>query len=1081
MNFAGFQKILANTAAQIDKAVANTVQEVTGPKALSEYDIGDQVGSGGPGLLWKLYRGKPKSKAQQELSAEVCIWYLDKKALTEERSKRGTSKAAEEALLDIFRSDAKLMQRLRHPGVVRVVEALDENKNAMAMVTEPLFSSVANALGNYDNCLKVPEELKQLELGHLEVKHGLLQITDTLSFLHKNAKIVHRSISPETVFLTTTGGWKFGGFGFATMVDQVGLDNEAPFHYPDFDVEAPVLPLQPLLDYAAPELIRKPIKSLMGGDTRTSSDIFSLGLLTYHLVAKKPLLRCYNNQQTYLSKIMNLHRDTFQGIPLELDNDLRRMISQEAMARPTADDFSSSSWYRDDIRLRALRFLDHMLERDNLQKTEFFKALSGLWSGFDPRVLRYKVLPPLLAELKNDAILQFTLPLVLLIADNQSPRDFEIYTQPSLTHVIQTAVGETLLILVKHLPMLVSKASLDVMTSHVLPMLVRAYDDGDPRIQEETLRRTVDLALKLDFDLVKTAIVPRVHALALKTSVAAVRVHALICLGDLVQRLDKAAVMDILQTCARCAAVDHSPPTLMCILAVVDTIQKQQGVEFAAEHLLPLLTPLLVTQQLSAPQFAKFMRLVLDILHKIEEKRGVNLSEADSVSLDFAGLGAGSTVLNLSGSNETPKVFATAKPATSWDATDDWGPISKTSAPSTQNNVTISGFLEAPPMAPPPLAVTSQTSTAVLNTTHTSTSFSWSDNISPQTSSIDPFANTPMISNAAFTDPFASSAIVTTSIDPFSQTNTNMALTTTSSDPFASLTSPPAGPSMVSQYPRPQTVLSPKSSTSPKGGRTNMQMTGGSLGTNFSGLGSSAVPSNNINSSNLSKDPFTLLPKSGLSQGSTFSLGSNSTEKTEDDPFADWPPRTTGGRMLEPNGATPTETSSYKGGLSSTGGMNWGTGITTGMSGFGAPRPPVNSSTVTGGSMTNSNVTSHDWSASSFGQRTQGQNFPQIQQQPDLDSFFSPPVRTPPPQQLGAPGSMGRGVYGTPNVGMTSSGMGTGGTPRLAPPPLGRGIAPSIGRGIAPPPQGLARGRGRGQVPGSTVGFQNQSSLPDLL
>jgi Mn-containing catalase len=41
--------------------------------------------------------------------------------------------------------------------------------------------------------------------------------------------------------------------------------------------------------------------------------------------------------------------------------------------------------------LRALRFLDHMLERDNMQKSEFLKALSDMWKDFDSRVLRYKV------------------------------------------------------------------------------------------------------------------------------------------------------------------------------------------------------------------------------------------------------------------------------------------------------------------------------------------------------------------------------------------------------------------------------------------------------------------------------------------------------------------------------------------------------------------------------------------------------------------------------------------------------------------------------------------------------------------
>ena len=66
-----------------------------------------------------------------------------------------------EGILGIFSSlqgrvsaDAGCLVRLRHPGVVHVVQALDENKNAMAMVTEPLFASVANALGNVENVTK---------------------------------------------------------------------------------------------------------------------------------------------------------------------------------------------------------------------------------------------------------------------------------------------------------------------------------------------------------------------------------------------------------------------------------------------------------------------------------------------------------------------------------------------------------------------------------------------------------------------------------------------------------------------------------------------------------------------------------------------------------------------------------------------------------------------------------------------------------------------------------------------------------------------------------------------------------------
>lgn len=49
----------------------------------------------------------------------------------------------------------------------------------------------------------------------------------------------------------------------------------------------------------------------------------------------------------------------------------------------------------------------------------------------------------------------------------------------------------------------------------------------------------------------------------------------MLCLGDMVNRLDKHAVLDILHTIQRCTAVDRSPPTLMCTLGVANSIFKQ--------------------------------------------------------------------------------------------------------------------------------------------------------------------------------------------------------------------------------------------------------------------------------------------------------------------------------------------------------------------------------------------------------------------------------------------------------------------------------------------------------------------------
>eukprot|EP00250_Pteridium_aquilinum_P016453 c23109_g2_i1 orf=408-3092(+) len=670
LNMKSLTQALAKTAAVIEQTVQSTVQEVTGPKALQDYELQEQVGSGGHGLAWKLYAAKHRNKSIAH-NQDVCVWVLDKKVLTEARQRIGISKAAEDAFLDIIRADAMQLVKLRHPGVIHVVQGLEENKAAMTLVTEPIFASIANVLGHLDNISSFPKSLKGLELGQLEIKHGLLQLAESLSFLHNNARLIHRAISPEAVFITSTGAWKLAGFGFSLSMDQAsadGLGGGPAFHYPEYDSDDLLLPLQPPLNYIAPELTRSGASF-----ARTSSDIFSLGCLAYHLLALHPLVDSKNNLKTYTSKITYLMSESFSEIPSEMVSDLRHMLSFDELSRPSALDFTGSPYFRDDTRLRAIRFLDHMLERDNMQKSDFLKALSTMWTGFDARVLRYKVLPPLCAELRNVVMQPMVLPMVLTIAESQDRSDFEASTFPALAPVLSSATGDSLLLLVKHAALLISKVSPDQLVANVVPMLTRAYDDSDARMQEEVLRSTLPLAKQLDFQVVRQTILPRLHNLALKTTVAAVRVNAILCLGEFVHRLDKVSVLEVLQTLRRCTAVDHSAPTLMCTLSVASAVYKQYGAEFAVEHLLPLLSPLLVAQQLNLQQFAKYMLFIKEILRKIEEKRGVTLNEADG-STSFAAPVQSAERLKITENGLGSS--AAAKGGNAWEM-DDWASVGK--------------------------------------------------------------------------------------------------------------------------------------------------------------------------------------------------------------------------------------------------------------------------------------------------------------------------------------------------------------------------------------------------------------------
>ena len=58
---------------------------------------------------------------------------------------------------------------------------------------------------------------------------------------------------------------------------------------------------------------------------------------------------------------------------------------------------------------------------------------------------------------------------------------------------------------------------------------------------------------------------------------------------------------------AQVSSVDHTAPTVMCVLGLGDAIARQYGLAMAAQQVLPLLCPLLVQPTLSGPQFSQAM------------------------------------------------------------------------------------------------------------------------------------------------------------------------------------------------------------------------------------------------------------------------------------------------------------------------------------------------------------------------------------------------------------------------------------------------------------------------------------------
>jgi SCY1-like protein 2 len=86
-------------------------------------------------------------------------------------------------------------------------------RDSYAFCTEPIFASLANVFGNTENISPSPEHLKDFKLVDIEIRHGLFQLGEALSFLHL-ANMLHGNLCPSSIIINDKGNWKLAGFDF---------------------------------------------------------------------------------------------------------------------------------------------------------------------------------------------------------------------------------------------------------------------------------------------------------------------------------------------------------------------------------------------------------------------------------------------------------------------------------------------------------------------------------------------------------------------------------------------------------------------------------------------------------------------------------------------------------------------------------------------------------------------------------------------------------------------------------------------------------------------------------------------------
>lgn len=268
------------------------------------------------------------------VSQEASIFFFDKRIADKiHKPKR------KETISELLRVAAKQLDRYRHPRILSLIHPVEETHDTLAFASEPVLGSLANVLGSLEDRLpqNISTDVRTYQFLDFEIKYGILQLVEALTFLHTSCKIIHRNLCPQSVIITRKGTWKLTGFEFIERCNDA--DPLGAVHCQSWSNKIPKMG-QPDLDFIAPEIQSTAICS-------PASDMFSLGLLVYSIYnhGKSPLESTLN-PQNYLRQLEILNRCSNELL-LKVDplfqEATQALLDMDPRRRPTSQTFSAVS------------------------------------------------------------------------------------------------------------------------------------------------------------------------------------------------------------------------------------------------------------------------------------------------------------------------------------------------------------------------------------------------------------------------------------------------------------------------------------------------------------------------------------------------------------------------------------------------------------------------------------------------------------------------------------------------------------------------------------------------------------------
>jgi serine/threonine protein kinase len=224
-------------------------------RRIGPYELTGELGRGGTGQVFRARR------ADGQYQSEVAI-------------KLVPAAFASPAVERRFAAERQILAGLVHPSIARLLDCGTTADKVPYLVMELVEGQPIDGYCKA-NQLSIESRLRLFE-----------SVCDAVSYAHRHL-VVHRDLKPNNIFITREGMVRLLDFGVAKVFDSMTPPGGQP----------PTVTLLRAftLPFASPEQIR-------GEPVTTASDVYSLGVLLYHLLTDESPYRCANGPLSALSR-----------------------------------------------------------------------------------------------------------------------------------------------------------------------------------------------------------------------------------------------------------------------------------------------------------------------------------------------------------------------------------------------------------------------------------------------------------------------------------------------------------------------------------------------------------------------------------------------------------------------------------------------------------------------------------------------------------------------------------------------------------------------------------------------------------